>query len=57
MATTRKTPLVSPSEISQTATILQERLGTKRQDVAEKRRPIMFISHTLGAAAEKARLR
>ena len=43
----------SVEDITDTAIILLERLTTKRQEVEERERPIMFISHSLGGIVVK----
>lgn len=43
----------SVEDIADTATSLLERLNIKRQDAAERARPIIFISHSLGGIIVK----
>ena len=43
----------SVEDITDTAMILLERLTSKRQEVEERTRPIMFISHSLGGIVVK----
>ena len=43
----------SVEDITDTATSLLERLNIKRQDAAERTRPIIFISHSLGGIIVK----